>query len=52
MRIQSLSGFSLFQADGDTRPQGLVRRLIRSIRTLLVGPYFGPSEIFAFARKR
>lgn len=48
------AGFQVLalEADEDTRPQGLLRGLIRRFRTALLGPYFGPPEIYALARKR
>jgi O-antigen chain-terminating methyltransferase len=48
------AGFEVLaiEADEDSRPQGPLRSLIRRIRTALIGPYFGPSEIYALARKR
>jgi hypothetical protein len=48
------AGFEVLaiEADEDSRPRGRLRSLIRRIRTTLVGPYFGPSEIYALARKR
>jgi 2-polyprenyl-3-methyl-5-hydroxy-6-metoxy-1,4-benzoquinol methylase len=41
----------LVAEDEDTRPQGLHRLLLRKIRSVLVGKYFGPPEVYAFAHK-
>jgi hypothetical protein len=37
--------------DEDSRRQGPLRRLVRLLRRLLVGPYFGPPEIYLAAVK-
>lgn len=39
------------EADEDSRPQGWMRWMIRKLRSLLVGPYFEPSEIYILAEK-
>lgn len=48
------AGFEVLELKGDedTRLHGPARWLLRKLRTLLVGPYFGPPEIYALARKR
>jgi SAM-dependent methyltransferase len=47
-------GFKLIAAapDEDTRPRSLLRNLLRRFRTLLVGNYFGPPEIYILAERR
>lgn len=47
------AGFKVqrLEPDEDTRPQGPTRALLRGLRSLLVGPYFGPPEIYVLAEK-
>ncbi|HXC65172.1 MAG TPA: methyltransferase domain-containing protein [bacterium] len=46
-------GFEVDFSGGDelTRKQSLARKLLRKIRTVLVGPYYGPPGIVLLARK-
>jgi O-antigen chain-terminating methyltransferase len=46
-------GFAVLEAgpDENSRGSGPLRSLVRALRTRLVGPHFGPPEIYVLARK-